>query len=103
MFLAVGLQGINALMIKNEEMNGVINAVEFIEQNRQNKNIKVGKDVAVIGGGSTAIDAAVQAKILGSRNVTIFYRNSKNKMSATLHEQTFAKEFGVNIRYVNHS
>jgi len=99
-FLGLGLDGVNELNISNENLNGVINAVDFIATNRQN-NIKydIGKDVIVIGGGNTAIDVSIQAKLLGARNVTICYRNGINKMGATSHEQQFAKEFNVNIKY----
>jgi glutamate synthase (NADPH/NADH) small chain len=99
-FLGLGLNGINELNIKKEKIQGVLNAVNFIENNRQNKiKYNIGKDVVVIGGGNTAIDTSIQAKLLGARNVTIFYRNGQNKMNATLHEQQFAKEFNVNIKY----
>lgn len=99
-FLGLGLNGINKLNIEKENFNGIINAVNFISENRQNKIKKnIGKDVVVIGGGNTAIDASIQAKLLGARNVTICYRNGIDKMSATLHEQQFAKEFNVSIKY----
>jgi len=99
-FLGLGLDGVNELNISNENLNGVINAVDFIATNRQNKiKYDIGKDVIVIGGGNTAIDVSIQAKLLGARNVTICYRNGINKMGATSHEQQFAKEFNVNIKY----
>jgi glutamate synthase (NADPH/NADH) small chain len=98
-FLGLGLCGVNALSIENENIEGIQNAVDFIEKNRQGISLVVGKDVVVIGGGSTAIDVSIQAKLLGARNVTIVYRSSKVKMSATLHEQELAKRYDVDIKY----
>jgi glutamate synthase (NADPH/NADH) small chain len=59
----------------------------------------VGRDVVVIGGGMTAVDAAVQSKLLGAQNVTIVYRRGKEKMSASLYEQEHATSVGVKIIY----
>ena len=53
----------------------------------------------VIGGGNTAIDMAVQIKRLGAEEVTLVYRRGAESMSATEHEQAFAKENGVVIRH----
>jgi glutamate synthase (NADPH/NADH) small chain len=99
-FLGLGLDGVNNLAVEDENVEGIQNAVDFIEKNRQGVlPLVVGKEVAVIGGGSTAIDVSIQAKLLGARNVTIFYRSPKTRMSATLHEQELAKRYDVNIRY----
>jgi len=51
----------------------------------------------VIGGGMTAIDAAVQSKALGAENVTIVYRRDQGQMSASRYEQDHAKHAGVRI------
>jgi glutamate synthase (NADPH/NADH) small chain len=53
--------------------------------------------VVVVGGGMTAIDAAVQSKLLGAENVTIVYRRGREKMSASEHEQDHARSVGVRI------
>ncbi|ODT31204.1 MAG: dihydropyrimidine dehydrogenase, partial [Kaistia sp. SCN 65-12] len=68
-FLGMGLGGINALAADGEDANGVENAVEFIAELRQASDLAglpVGRRVVVIGGGMTAIDAAVQSKRLGA-------------------------------------
>jgi glutamate synthase (NADPH/NADH) small chain len=57
----------------------------------------VGRDVVVIGGGMTAVDAAVQSKLLGAQNVTIVYRREQGKMSASGYEQDHATSAGVRI------
>ena len=99
-FLGIGLQGVNALRAEGEEKEGVRNAVDFIAELRQAGDLRalpVGRDVVVIGGGMTAVDAAVQSKLLGAENVTIVYRRGQEKMSASTHEQDHAVQAGVRI------
>jgi glutamate synthase (NADPH/NADH) small chain len=59
--------------------------------------IPVGRNVVVIGGGMTAVDAAVQSKLLGAETVTIVYRRGREKMSASGYEQEHATSHGVRI------
>jgi glutamate synthase (NADPH/NADH) small chain len=76
-FLGLGLGGTAALGVPGEDLAGVADAVDFIAQLRQAPDLArlpVGRRVVVIGGGMTAIDAAVQAKLLGAEQVTIAYR-----------------------------
>jgi glutamate synthase (NADPH/NADH) small chain len=54
--------------------------------------------VVVIGGGNTAIDAAIQSKLLGAAEVTMAYRRGPEQMSATGYEQQLAKSSGVVVR-----
>ncbi|MBS0573897.1 MAG: NAD(P)-dependent oxidoreductase [Proteobacteria bacterium] len=98
--LAVGLAGVNALRAEGEALKNVVNAVDFIAELRQQPDrarLKVGRDVVVIGGGMTAVDAAVQSKLLGAENVTIAYRRGREKMSASPYEQELAASKGVRI------
>ena len=98
--LAIGLQGVNALTATGAEAANVTDAVDFIAALRQapdKARVPVGRDVVVIGGGMTAIDAAVQAKLLGAENVTIVYRRGQEAMSASAYEQDHAKSVGVRI------
>jgi glutamate synthase (NADPH/NADH) small chain len=98
--LAVGLAGVNALRAEGEALRNVVNAVDFISELRQQPDrgkLAVGRDVVVIGGGMTAVDAAVQSKLLGAENVTIAYRRGREKMSASDHEQEHAASVGVRI------
>jgi len=55
--------------------------------------------VVVIGGGNTAIDAAIQSKRLGAEDVTLVYRRGPDEMGATDHEQEFAQTEGVKIKH----
>lgn len=101
-FLGIGLAGVNALKIPGEDLAGVRNAVDFIAELRQSRELSslpVGRDVVVIGGGMTAVDAAVQSKLLGAQNVTMVYRRAKEHMSASLYEQEHATAAGVTIVY----
>lgn len=101
-FLGLGLAGVNALKIEGESMAGVEDAVEFIAELRQAKDkatISIGRRVVVLGGGMTAIDAAVQAKLLGAEEVTICYRRGKEHMNASEFEQDLATSKGVVIRH----
>ena len=69
------------------------NAVEFIAELRQAEDLAalpVGRRVVVIGGGMTAIDAAVQSKLLGAEEVTICYRRGQEQMNASDYEQDLA-------------
>ncbi|MEZ5871680.1 MAG: NAD(P)-dependent oxidoreductase [Nitratireductor sp.] len=101
-FLGMGLGGVNALGAKGEKTEGVADAIEFIAGLRQAKNlakVPVGRRVVVIGGGMTAIDCAVQAKLLGAEEVTICYRRGKDAMKASEFEQDLAASKGVSIRH----
>lgn len=100
-FLALGLTGVNALGLQDEGLEGVGNAVEFIAGLRQASNpaeVPVGRRVVVLGGGMTAIDAAVQSRKLGAEQVTIVYRRAQAQMPASSHEQQWAQTNGVSIR-----
>ena len=101
-FLGIGLGGVNALRAEGEDMVGVCDAVDFIADLRQAGDLAklpVGRNVVVIGGGMTAIDAGVQSKLLGAETVTIVYRRSQDAMSASPWEQELAAAKGVTIRH----
>ncbi|WP_323120491.1 NAD(P)-dependent oxidoreductase [Burkholderia alba] len=99
-FLGLGLAGVKALGIEGEQLDGVRDAVAFIEQLRQADDLArlpVGRRVIVIGGGNTAVDAAVQSRKLGAQAVTIAYRRGVEQMSATWAEREFAQQSGVTL------
>ncbi|MBB4346968.1 NAD(P)-dependent oxidoreductase [Aliirhizobium cellulosilyticum] len=101
-FLGMGLSGVNGLGIEGEDLSGVEDAVDFIAALRQAEDkatIPVGRRVVVLGGGMTAIDAAIQAKLLGAEEVTICYRRGKESMNASEYEQDLAASKGVIIRH----
>ncbi|MEG3660244.1 NAD(P)-dependent oxidoreductase [Celeribacter halophilus] len=101
-FLAIGLAGVNALRAEGEDKSGVLDAVDFISELRQAEDLSklpIGRNVVVIGGGMTAVDAAVQAKLLGAQNVSMVYRRGRARMSASEYEQDLAASKGVQIFY----
>ena len=101
-FLGIGLGATHDLAIPGEQLEGVIDAVEFIGRLRQSEDLgalPVGRRVLVIGGGMTAVDAAVQSKLLGAETVTIVYRRGPEQMRASQREQSLAQTTGVGIRH----
>lgn len=103
-FLGIGLGGVNALRAEGEadDLEGLEDAVDFIARLRQANDLStlpVGRRVVVIGGGMTAIDAAVQSKLLGAEEVTICYRRGHEQMNASEFEQDLAASKGVTIRH----
>ena len=101
-FLGVGLGGVNALGVPGDDQECVFDAVRFIAHLRQAEDLvdlPVGRNVVVIGGGMTAVDAAVQSKLLGAMNVTIAYRRGREQMSASKYEQDLAASKGVQLLF----
>jgi len=101
-FIGIGLGGVNALRAEGEGAEGIVDAVDFIAELRQASDlsaIAVGRRVVVIGGGMTAIDAAIQSRLLGAEEVTICYRRGQEHMNASRFEQDLAASKGVNIRH----
>jgi len=101
-FLSVGLGGVNALSMSSEDDTCMSDAVGFIETLRQTTDlasIPIGRNVVVIGGGMTAVDAAVQSKLLGAEQVTIAYRRGREAMSASRYEQDLAASHGVKLLF----
>jgi len=101
-FIGAGLGNVNALNTSGDHINGVMDAVEFIAHLRSARNkadVPVGRRVVVIGGGMTAIDAAIQSRLLGAEEVTMAYRRGKENMNASEFEQDLAASKGVLIRH----
>ena len=99
-FLGIGLAGVNALAVEGADTGGVRDAVDFIAELRQASDLStlpVGRDVVVVGGGMTAIDAGVQSRLLGAETVTIVYRRGRERMGASAYEQEHALAAGVRI------
>ncbi len=98
-YVAFGVGLARQLEIPGEHLNGVVDAISFIYQLRNDglNSVAVGDKVAVIGMGMTAIDAATQAKRLGAKEVTLVYRRTQDEMPCTEHELNIAKLDGCNI------
>ncbi|MFK7861955.1 MAG: NAD(P)-dependent oxidoreductase [Granulosicoccus sp.] len=100
-FLGLGLGTVNQVSIEGHDLEGVADAVAIIRELRQASDLaalKVGRRTVVVGGGMTAIDAAVQTRMLGAEEVTVVYRRGVDKMNASVFEQDLAKVNGVMIR-----
>jgi glutamate synthase (NADPH/NADH) small chain len=101
-FIGVGLGKVPTLGIPGENLPGVVDGIEFIEATKTQKleTIRVGKRVAVIGAGNTAIDAATIAKRLGAEQVVMVYRRTATEMTAYDFEYEFAKSEGIEYRFL---
>ena len=99
-FLAIGTQQGMKLNILGEDLNGVINAVDFLRDVALEKDVKVGKRVTVIGGGNSAIDAARTSKRLGAEKAIVLYRRSREEMPALSSEVEEAEKEGVEFHFL---
>ncbi len=102
-FLGIGLGGIDPIGFEGEELEGVRDSLDFIAELKTRPKSEValvGKKVAVIGGGNTAIDAVTQASRLGADRVYMVYRRGPEAMGAYKHEQELArKDGGIFVYY----
>ncbi len=100
-FVGVGLGKTKSLAIPGEDMEGVVDALTFIEHLKTHPyhETKVGKRVVVIGAGNTAIDAVTQAKRLGAEQSTIVYRRGEADMPCYDYEYELAKRDGCAFRF----
>ncbi|HQU82003.1 MAG TPA: NAD(P)-dependent oxidoreductase [Pyrinomonadaceae bacterium] len=98
-FLAVGLGEMNKLNLEGENLEGVYDALAFIEKikTRDWKSVPLGKTVAVIGAGNTAIDAVTQAKRLGAERVMLIYRRTEKDAPAYDYEIELAKKDSIEL------
>ena len=101
-FIGIGLGESPSLNIPGENLNGVFGALEFIENIKKENwsSVDVGKRVAIIGAGNTAIDAATEAKRLGAEEVMIIYRRSEKEMPANDFEYRLAKNDGIVFHFL---
>jgi len=98
-FIAVGAHAGTKLNVPGGDSPGVISAIDFLWDANMEQPVNIGKKVAVIGGGNTAVDAARVARRLGSE-VKLIYRRSLAEMPATPSEVKGAEEEGVEIEFL---
>jgi NADH-quinone oxidoreductase subunit F len=96
-FLALGAHASWNLGVKGEDLEGVMDCVGFLRKVAIRNPPRLGRRVAVIGGGNTAIDASRTALRLGAREVTILYRRSREEMSAARAEIEDALAEGIRL------
>jgi dihydropyrimidine dehydrogenase (NAD+) subunit PreT len=95
-FLGIGLGKTNPILSNPNQLTNVIGATEFIAQLKTDfANTYIGKNVVVVGGGNTAMDAASESARMGANSVHLVYRKSKSDMSAYEFEYDLAKHVGV--------
>jgi dihydropyrimidine dehydrogenase (NAD+) subunit PreT len=100
-FLGPGLGAPRSLDIPGKQLPGVIDALQFIAAYKTSAPAPVGRHAVVVGGGNTAIDAAIAARLLGAEEVTLIYRRGESEMPAFTFEYEHAKRDGV--RFLWHS
>jgi heterodisulfide reductase subunit A-like polyferredoxin len=99
-FVAIGAHGGMKLGVEGEDIPGVMEGIEFLRAANLGEKVNVGKKVAVIGGGNTAIDCARTAKRLGAKEVTIVYRRSRDEMPASEEEVIAAEKEEIKIEFL---
>lgn len=100
--LAAGMSKVPMLRVEGEELDGVHDAIQFVEDTKTKDLTEkyIGKRVVVIGAGNTAIDAATCSVRLGAENVKILYRRTLEEMTAYDFEYEFAKQDNVEFRWL---
>ncbi|MEM3577637.1 MAG: FAD-dependent oxidoreductase [Candidatus Bathyarchaeia archaeon] len=99
-FVGVGAHKSQKLKIDGGDLKDVVHALDFLWQVKSGVKVELGKNVAVIGGGNVAVDAARTALKLGAENVTIFYRRSRTEMPANPWEVKESEEEGVKTEFL---
>jgi len=99
LFVAIGAHRSRALGVPGEDLNGVIHGIGFLRELNLTREAKIGGNVAVIGGGDVAVDAARCALRLGA-DVTIYYRRSRKEMPCRGEELEEAQEEEVKVEYL---
>ncbi|HLK48164.1 MAG TPA: NAD(P)-dependent oxidoreductase [Bryobacteraceae bacterium] len=99
-FIGMGLGAMERLGIPGENRPEVVDALRFIAHYKTAHDVQVGRIVAVIGGGNTAIDAANAARRLGAEEVHVFYRRTEKEMPAFAFEYEHAKVEGVQFHWM---
>ncbi len=99
-FIATGAHKSATLDVEGEKLDGVYQALDFLKDFNNRKNVQLGDKVAVIGGGNVAMDAARTALRLGAKEVNVLYRRSKEEMPAIPWEVKEAESEGVKINFL---
>ncbi len=96
-FLATGVSQATRMGIEGEDLDGVLSAVPFLRRVNLGRPVQIGKRVAVVGGGITAVDAATTALRLGAEEVSLVYRRSRGEIPAYPWELEMAEEEGIKL------
>ncbi len=99
-FIAVGAHKGDKMGIPGEDLEGIHDAIDFLREVNLGNKMEVGKKVAVVGGGNSAVDAARVALRKGAEEVHIFYRREKKDMPAIIDEIEATEEEGVFFHFL---
>jgi len=99
-FVAAGAHVGRTMGIPGEDAGGVTDAIVFLRDVNLGKKVELGPEVAVVGGGNSAIDAARTALRLGAGHVRILYRRTRTEMPAAAAEVEAAVEEGVDVQFL---
>ncbi|MBF0547238.1 MAG: FAD-dependent oxidoreductase [Candidatus Riflebacteria bacterium] len=99
-YLALGAWKAKKMGVKNEEIDGVMGGINFLEKVKKEGAPSLKGHVVVVGGGNTAVDAARTALRCGPSKVSILYRRTREEMPADDVEIEDALEEGVEIKYL---
>jgi glutamate synthase (NADPH/NADH) small chain len=99
-FLGIGMGKDTEVELEGSDLEGVWESLPFIEAIKTGVLPAVGRSVAVIGGGNTAVDVACEARRLGATEVTMVYRRTEAEMPAYPHEVKFARDEGVRFQWL---
>ena len=97
-YISTGTQFPNQVGLPGEDKAGVHHGVSFLKEINLGRKVPVGRKVAVIGGGSTAFDAARTALRLGAESATVIYRRQIEDMPADAREIKEAAEEGIEVQ-----
>ena len=96
-FIAIGAQECIPLGIEGENLGGVYRGLDYLRQLNLAKPVRLGDNVAVIGGGNAAMDAVRSARRLGTKNAFIIYRRGMEEMPSRMEEIRECQEEGIPI------
>ncbi len=99
-FVGSGAHQAQKLNVEGAELKGVLSGIDFLREVNLGKKVAIGDDVVVVGGGSTAMDAARMARRLGAKNVRLVYRRTRAEMPAQLEELVGAEEEGIEMDFL---
>lgn len=98
--LAAGAWNSSKMRVEGEEHPAVVGGIDFLRTVALGAPMDIGKNVAVVGGGNTAMDACRTAVRLGAENVYVIYRRTRDEMPAEDVEILEAEEEGVQFKYL---
>ncbi len=99
-FIGIGCQTEKRLGIAGENSAGVITGLEFLHKIASGQKVDLGKRIAIVGGGNTAIDVARTAQRLGAEEINLLYRRSRAEMTAIPEEVERAQQEGVRLHFL---